>query len=66
MDSGWFSSVPSPFNINWGGIMTQDVVLMDLLGSAFQIITFSAVALFAVALIVVLWLCCTDQKSPDK
>ena len=46
--------------------MTPDATLMDLLGSAFQIIMFSAVALFAVALIVVLWLCCTDQKSSDK
>jgi hypothetical protein len=46
--------------------MTQDAVLMDMLGSAFQVITFSSIALFAVALIVVLWLCCTDQKSPDK
>ena len=46
--------------------MTQDIVLMDLLGSAFQIITFSSIALFAVALVVVLWLCCTDQKSSDN
>jgi len=46
--------------------MTQDVVLMDLLGSAFRIITFSAIALFALALIVVLWLCCTEHKSIDK
>lgn len=46
--------------------MSQDVVLMDMLGSAFRIITFSAIALFAVALIVVLWLCCTDQKYPDN
>lgn len=66
MDSGRFSSGPSPFNINLGGVMSQDVVLMDMLGSAFRIITFSAIALFAVALIVVLWLCCTDQKYPDN
>lgn len=46
--------------------MTPDVALMGLLGSAFQVITFSAIALFAIALIVVLWLCCTDQKSPDN
>jgi len=55
-----------PFKINWGGVMTQDIVLMDMLGAAFQIVTFSAIALFAVALIAVLWLCCTDQKSPDN
>ena len=46
--------------------MTPDVALMGLLGSAFQIVTFSAIALFAIALIVVLWLCCTDHKSPDE
>jgi len=66
MDSGWLSSEPSPFNIKFGGVMTPDVALMGLLGSAFQIVTFSAIALFAVALIVVLWLCCTDQKYPDN
>ena len=49
-----------------GGVMTPDVALMGLLGSAFQIVTFSAIALFAVALIVVLWLCCTEHKSQDK
>jgi len=46
--------------------MSQDAVLMDILSSSFRIVTFSAVALFAVALIVVLWLCCTEHKSPDK
>jgi hypothetical protein len=49
-----------------GGVMTPDIVLMDMLGSLFQIITFSAVALFALALIVVLWLCCNEHKSPDN
>jgi len=49
-----------------GGVMTPDVALMGLLGSAFQIVTFSAIALFVIALIVVLWLCCTEHKSPDK
>jgi len=67
MDAGRFSPGLSPFNkTNVGGVMTQDVVLMDMLGSAFQIITYSAIALFAVALVVVLWLCCTEHKSPDK
>ncbi len=46
--------------------MTPDAALMGLLGSAFQIITFSSIALFAVALIVVLWLCCTEHKSHDN
>ncbi len=66
MDLGRLSLEPSPFNIKWGGVMTPDTALMDLLGSAFQIITFSAIALFVVALVVVLWLCCTEHKSPDK
>ena len=46
--------------------MSPDVVLMDMLGSTFQIITFSAIALFVLAFLVVLWLCCTDQKYPDN
>ncbi len=46
--------------------MTPDVALIDILGSALQIITFSAIALFAVALVIVVWLCCTGHKSPDK
>lgn len=49
-----------------GGVMTPDVALMGLLGSAFRIISFSSIALFAVAVIVVLFLCCTEHKSPDK
>jgi len=46
--------------------MTPDATLMGMLGSAFRIISFSSIALFAVAVVVVLWLCCTEHKSPDK
>ena len=46
--------------------MNQDVVLMDMLGSAFQIVTFSAIGLFVAAVIVIVWLCCTEHNSPDK
>ncbi|UCE40577.1 MAG: hypothetical protein JSV17_14140 [Candidatus Aminicenantes bacterium] len=46
--------------------MTPDAVMMDMLGSAFQIVTFSAIGLFVAAVVVVVWLCCTDQKSQDK
>jgi len=46
--------------------MTPDTTLMGMLGSAFRIVSFSAIALFAVAVLVVLWLCCTKDKSPDK
>jgi hypothetical protein len=46
--------------------MTPDATLMGMLGSAFQIISFSAIGLFVAAVVVVLWLCCTEDKSPDK
>jgi hypothetical protein len=46
--------------------MAPDAVMMDMLGSAFRIVSFSAIGLFAVAVVVVLWLCCTEHKSPDK
>ena len=66
MDSGRLSRGLSPFNITLGGIMTPDAVMMGMLGSAFRIVTFSAIALFAVAVLVVLWLCCTEDKSLYK
>jgi hypothetical protein len=46
--------------------MAPDGALMGMLGSAFRIVSFSAIALFVVAILVVLWLCCTKDKSPDK
>jgi hypothetical protein len=46
--------------------MNQDVILMDMLGSAFQIVSFSAIGLFVAALVIVVVLCCTEHKSPDK
>lgn len=46
--------------------MTPDATLMGMLGSAFRIVSFSAIGLFAVAVLFVLWLCCTEDKSPDK
>lgn len=46
--------------------MTPDATLLEMLGSVLRIITFSAIALFAVAVLVVLWLCCTEHRSPDK
>jgi hypothetical protein len=46
--------------------MNQDVVLMDVLGSAFQIVTYGAVALFVVVLLIILWLCWAERKSVDK
>jgi hypothetical protein len=46
--------------------MLQDSVLMDMLGSGFQIINYSAIGLFIVAIFVVVWLCCTEDKSSDK
>jgi hypothetical protein len=49
-----------------GGDMNQDAVLMDMLGSGFQIISYSAIGLFVAALVVVVLLCCTEDKSPDK
>lgn len=67
MDSGRLSKGLSPFNIiTLGGVMTPDAVMMGMLGSAFQIVTFSAIGLFIVAVVVVVWLCCTVDKSPDK
>jgi hypothetical protein len=46
--------------------MNQDVILMDMLGPAFQIVSFSAIGLFVAAVVVVVLLCCTGHKSPDK
>ncbi len=46
--------------------MTPDAVMMGMLGSAFQIVTFSAIGLFIAAVVVVVWLCCTEDKSPEK
>jgi hypothetical protein len=66
MDSGRLSKELSPFNITLGGVMNQDVILMDMLGSAFQIVSFSAIGLFVAAVVVVVWLCCTEDKSSDK
>jgi hypothetical protein len=55
-----------PFTLSLGGVMNQDAVLMDMLGSGFQIISYSAIGLFVAALIVVVWLCCTEDKSSDR
>ena len=52
--------------MDWGGVMNPDATLMGMLGSAFRIVSISAIALFAVAVLVILWLCCTEHKSPDK
>lgn len=46
--------------------MTPDATLMGMLGSAFRIVSFSAIALFAVALVVVLWLCIFEPKNPKN
>jgi hypothetical protein len=46
--------------------MTPDATLMGMLGSAFRIVSFSAIALFAVAVLVVLWLCYNEHKFPDE
>jgi hypothetical protein len=46
--------------------MNQDVILMDMLGSAFQFVSFSAIGLFVAAVVVVVLLCCTEHKSQDK
>jgi hypothetical protein len=46
--------------------MTPDATLMSMLGSAFQVVTFSVMGLFVAAVVIVVWLCCTEDKSPDK
>jgi len=46
--------------------MAPDSALMGMLGSAFRIVSFSAIALFAVSVLFVVWLCCNEHKSPDK
>jgi len=49
-----------------GGVMTPDAALMDMLGSAFQIVTYGAIALFVLALVGILWLCVFEPKNPKS
>jgi hypothetical protein len=50
---------------SFGQPVTPNAELMGFMGSVFQVITFSAAALFALALVVILWLCFTEPKKPE-
>ena len=47
-----------------GQPVTPNTELMGLMGSVFQIITFSAAALLVLVLFVILWLCFYEPKHP--
>jgi hypothetical protein len=51
---------------SFGQPVIPNTELMGFVGSLFQIITFSAAALFAFALIVIVWLCFTEPKKPEN
>ncbi len=51
---------------SFGQPVTPNTELMSFMGSLFQIITFSAAALFALALLVIVWLCFTGTKKPEN
>jgi hypothetical protein len=46
--------------------MAPDAPLMGILGSAFRIFIFSAIALFVLALVGILWLCVFEPKKPKS
>jgi len=49
-----------------GQPVTSNTDLMGFVGSVFQFITFSAAALFILALIVIVWLCFAEPKKPEN
>jgi len=51
---------------SFGQPVTPNTELMGFMGSLFQIITFSAAALFALALVVIVWLCFTESKKSEN
>jgi hypothetical protein len=51
---------------SFGQPVTPNSELMGFMGSVFQIITFSAAALFALALVVIVWLCFAEPKKPEN
>jgi len=51
---------------SFGQPVTPNTELMGFMGSVFQIITFSAAALFILALFVIAWLCFTEPKKPEN
>lgn len=42
--------------------LVPDVAMMDLFESAFQFFTYSVAGLFVLVLVMVLWLCISEQK----
>jgi hypothetical protein len=51
---------------SFGQPVTPNSEMMGFMGSVFQIITFSAAALFALALVVIVWLCFAEPKKPEN
>jgi disulfide bond formation protein DsbB len=51
---------------SFGQPVTPNTELMSFMGSLFQMITFSAAALFALALVVIVWLCFKETKKPEN
>jgi hypothetical protein len=43
--------------------LAPDVVFMDLFESAFQFFTYSAAGLFVVVMVMLFWLCISEQKQ---
>lgn len=51
---------------SFGQPVTPNTELMSFMGSLFQMITFSAAALFALAVVVIVWLRFTEMKKPEN